>query len=100
MNVTSFRPGEVSLCVLEVGDHPDIRHKSRIAYEYVASTTTAAKLMDALDRGLMELREPISAELLQRIRAGAMASKDISAACQTLLRDQGCDGSGPGTSDR
>lgn len=73
VNVTTRRPGSDDTCVLQVNDHPFIRHESVIAYQY-ARLTRNAVLGDSARRQLLQMRQPVSPQLLERIQNGALAS--------------------------
>lgn len=90
VNVTSWKDGGFNddSCTLDVGDHPSIHHKSFICYELAKVTS----LRD-LDRGFSDLGlsegEPVSGEVLTKIRAGANASPHLRNGYKKLLQRQG-----------
>jgi hypothetical protein len=65
VSLTTVTPLKETVCILEVGDHPWIRHRTCVFYEYpkVVSLETLHRLQDA---GLLQLKEPLSPRLLKR----------------------------------
>lgn len=60
-------------CELEPGDHEFIAHRSAISYS-TARRVSAVRIARGLSEGIVELREDMSAQLLERARAGLLAS--------------------------
>lgn len=88
VNVTSHKPHHDQTCLLEAGEHPWLKWRSCIMYEG-ARVTSIADCDRVIKSGHVEFREPVSPELLQRIRDGAATTDRISLAHQRLLVDQG-----------
>jgi len=65
VSVTTFRPKEETCCILTAGEHPFVQHRSCIRYR-------DARIASA---GELVRREPVSGELLARIRDGAGESE-------------------------
>ena len=65
---TRRRKSEILVC-LEVGDHPFIKHPSVIAYAY-SRIRSVDEIELAIKSGNAKMREPVTSELLRRIRAG------------------------------
>jgi hypothetical protein len=70
------------------GDHPFIKHKSCIRYKD-ARVASLAQIRTLLNGGQMTRREPVSAELLARIRDGARESDFLPEEYRRLLQSQG-----------
>jgi hypothetical protein len=72
--VTTWGPRSDETCELNVGDHPFVRHRSTIAYS-AARMFSAAQLETVLTSVICKgTRAAVSAALLERIQAGALAS--------------------------
>lgn len=69
VSVTTRRRKSETLVCLEVGDHPFIQHPSVIAYAY-SRIRSVDEIELAVKSGNAKMREPVSSELLRRIRAG------------------------------
>lgn len=69
VSVTTRRRKSETLVRLEVGDHPFIKHSSVIAYAY-SRIRSVDEIELAIKSGNAKMREPVSSELLRRIRAG------------------------------
>jgi len=78
VNLTSWRLKAVGLndsgCILEVGDHEFVRHKSYINYSQT-KPPYVKDLHTAIDNGLLILNEPCKDELFIKILDGASNSK-------------------------
>ena len=70
--VTAHRRSE-RLVVLQTEDHPFIQHESVIAYGFL-KIRTVSDIQELLNRGFAKRRDPVSAALLKRIRAGLLDS--------------------------
>ena len=75
-NISSVKENKYfdDTCVLEKGDHPFIKHRSYVAYNY-SSITSIRDLNDNNKRGKIHRQEPISEETLTRICEGLLESK-------------------------
>lgn len=80
-------PGCDPACLLEPGDHPFIREKTYVAYEW-ARNPSLTSLQQLFQNGECEEREPASPELVQRIIDGALQSDEIPLAIQEEIRRQ------------
>ena len=75
-------------CILDVGDHPFIRHKTCIAFDYadVVSTQLLEEKLANID---ILPREPASHELMNKIWDGAARTNRMKLRCFEILRTQG-----------
>ncbi len=73
VSLSTFRRHSDRTAILQAGDHPFIQHDTCAVYAD-ARRTTAAKLRQALAIGEAIAREPASAELLAKLRAGLLRS--------------------------
>lgn len=87
VNFTSWRKGVDESCVVEPGDHPFFEHKSVVNY-HDAVEREKQELQAALDVTRLEMREPLSPQLLERIRAGAAVSEHLEYRHRDLLDRQ------------
>ena len=67
VSVTTLKEHKDQACPLKRGCHPCITHASCVAYN-LAKVVSLAKLLECKDAGLLKLQEPVSSELLERIR--------------------------------
>lgn len=70
--VTAHKRSE-RLVVLNIGDHPFIRHESVIAYHF-SKIRMVSDIEELLGKGIAKKREPVTPELLNRIQAGLVDS--------------------------
>lgn len=79
VNLTTMRnkPGEDKSCILNIGDHPFIKHKSIIDYKravsYDAIRLLRAKFNTSL-RSIIQFKEELDDEILLKIQQGAQTS--------------------------
>jgi hypothetical protein len=73
VSVTTRHRKSEALVILNVGDHPFIKWASVISYRH-AQIRNVKQLEAAIECGLAAKREPVSASLLRRIRAGLLES--------------------------
>lgn len=70
---TTLRPHSDPTCVINGGEHPFVRHDTAVCYSDVRSITQAQLDVAMIHRAAFP-REPVSADLLKRIRDGFFAS--------------------------
>jgi hypothetical protein len=87
VNFTTFDPEEESCCIINIGEHPFITRKSCVRYKdaRIASVIALKKLQKT---GTIRLREPVSGNLLARIRDGASESDFFPEGCRRILEAQ------------
>ena len=88
VSLTTWRADKDQNCVLDVGDHPFLKHKSCIAFD-LAKCVSQEKLQIWIARGELELHDSANFELLFRLLDGAAASRRIPIKCRSILEDQG-----------
>jgi hypothetical protein len=89
VNFTSWQPLHDSTCLLAGDEHPFLKHATCVNYP-AAQLTTVAKLKALHTSGELRLYpDPLSPELLQRIRNGARDSLRIMNEHRQLLESQG-----------
>ena len=88
VSVTTYEDYKESVCLLDVGDHPRVSHKSCIAYNE-ARLTTLESLKSLQAVGSLNSQPPVSSDLLSRIRAGVSLSTRIRSELIDILLDQG-----------
>jgi hypothetical protein len=71
--LTTLRAHSDRSCILRPGDHPFIRHETAVAYNNVRRYTGAA-LAAEIASGTARRRDPVSPDVLARLRAGFFAS--------------------------
>ena|SRR5215218_3257612 len=67
--LTSDRGYTDQTCILDVGDHPFIRHRTSVDYK-VCSQWRAARIQEYINTGVAKPRAQMDAAVLQRIREG------------------------------
>jgi hypothetical protein len=75
-------------CVLNPGDHPFIRESSVICYR-AGQLFTSPQIEGFIAGGLWAMDKPVSPEVLERIRVGAVISKFTKEDFKTLLYRDG-----------
>jgi hypothetical protein len=85
VNFTTNRTWADDTCVVQSGEHKDIRHESVIAYKR-AKLRSQSTIEEQLRNGTFLATDPVSAELLQRIQEGALNSIDTPQNVQSIVR--------------
>ena len=67
--MTSYDVTKEDVCLIHVGEHPFVKHKTCIAYGSAKEARLEA-LVQLRDTGYLQPAEPVSPELLDRIRRG------------------------------
>ncbi len=87
VNMTTDRGIDRS-CILNVGDHPFVEHPTCMRYD-MARIETNQDLERHVASDTIQLHQPVSADILERIRLGAATTDHIPLKCKQLLIDQG-----------
>lgn len=74
-----------STCYLEVGDHPFIRHRSYVFYA-VATAYPIATLEQMVVSGEIEVREPVSEDVMVRVTQGLLDSRHSKPRWKGIVR--------------
>jgi hypothetical protein len=88
VSMTSYDVTKEKVCLLDVGDHPFIKHRTCIAYDF-AKVAPLKALVALRDQGQLTVSQPVSDELLERICQGISLSRRISVEYVMLMIDQG-----------
>jgi hypothetical protein len=88
VSMTSYDVTKEKVCLLDVGDHPFVKHRTCIAYDF-AKVAPLQALVTLRDQGHLSMGEPVSDELLERIRQGTSLSRRINVEHVVLKIDQG-----------
>jgi hypothetical protein len=88
VSMTSYDVSKEDACLLDVADHPFVQHETCIAYAD-AREAPLESLIKLRDAGHLRLGEPVSSELLDRIRRGVSVSRRIKLKFLELMLDQG-----------
>ena len=85
VNMTTYRAGSEECCVLQVGDHPAVKHKSVINY-LKARNVPVANIDKAHKKrpDCIIFAEKAELTLIIRILQGALRSKLINAECRAI----------------
>lgn len=62
-------------CILEVGDHPFIKHQSCAAYDHARCIPMAA-VKEEIRKGTIKIQEPASAAVVIRLQVGFVKSDE------------------------
>ena len=85
VNMTTFRAGSESCCVLKSGDHPAVKHESVINYLKARKVPVANIEKAHKSRpDLIVFAEKADTKLIVKILQGALESKLISAECLAI----------------
>jgi hypothetical protein len=83
----SWQPHHDQACVVEAGEHPFVVHSTCVNYS--GAELVQDSILERLKAdGKLRVRQPLSAELLSRIRSSA-ENADIPTKCYAVLRAQG-----------
>ena len=74
--IVSLRENSDESCVLNVGDHPFIKHPSCAAYDFVRAIPTAGVESD-IASGEIVLQAPLSDDVLRRLQIGFINSDEV-----------------------
>lgn len=88
VNITSYDPREDQACILEATDHPSLSGRSLVNYPR-ARVCSIEELDAFVAAGLVRLLDPVSEELLRRIRECALESKRMKLGHADILIEQG-----------
>jgi hypothetical protein len=86
-NMTTDRGIDRS-CILNPGDHPFVNRPTCIRYD-MARIVTNAELERHVSSNAIRLQDPVSADVLERIRQGAATTDHITFGCKQVLIEQG-----------
>jgi len=75
-------------CTLNAGDHPFVTHPTCMRYD-MARIVSNAELEKFAASNTIRLHDPVSREVLGRIRQGAAMTAYIPFKCKQVLIDQG-----------
>ena len=84
VNVTSHKGGCDESCVLNIGDHPFVTHRSVINYAD-ARIANIDKIAESIASGSFKGHYPVSSHILERIQQGGLSSSAISFKCHYFL---------------
>ncbi len=87
VSMTTYEDYKEDMCLLDVGDHPNISHKTCIAYNE-ARMTTLETLKTSIGGGHLSMQPSVSEAVLWRIRAGVSKSTKIHYKYVEILLDQ------------
>lgn len=84
---TTLRSHSDRTCVITPGEHPFVQHDTCVAYSETRRIT--AERLRVLVRSRQAIaKEPVSPELLRRIREGLFASQHTPHAIVTMAREE------------
>ena len=83
--IVTLRSGADTTCVLNVGDHPFIRHASRVDYGRM-DQRPEAQLVRMLRDGVLQEREPLARNVLERVLEGVFKSPHAAPFARDFVR--------------
>lgn len=87
VNFTTWEPHLDQCCIVGKGDHPFLAHRSVVNFS--RARLVAGEVLDQLRlAGRLQLIEPLSQELLTRIRRASLDSKTLALEFADILLDQ------------
>lgn len=87
VSFTTLEPYKDGTCIVHVGEHPFIRHPTCVMYSDTRRITQE-KLNAAFNSRAAVKQDPVSAELLDRVRAGLFASGYTPHSIIEMARDE------------
>jgi len=87
VNFTTWTPQEEQACIAMPGEHPFLTLKSAVRYKD-ARIATAGDLEKLLAKGKLTRHEPLSGQLLGKMRDGVVMSDFVPEKCRRILEDQ------------
>jgi hypothetical protein len=87
ISLTTAAPHKESVCLIQAGEHPWVRHETCVAYDK-AKVVSLDQLYALKNKGLIQLQAPVSAILLKRIRDSAADSVDLAIELADILSEQ------------
>lgn len=87
VNFTTWEPHLDQACIVQRGEHSFIAHRTVINFAR-SKITTDANLELLRFRRRLEFLDPLSAQLLAKIRESAMLSTTLPLECADILLDQ------------
>ena len=88
VSVTTWREGKDPACMIERGEHPFVTHRSCMAY-IEARCVSRDNLYTLKDGGYLKMQEPVSTELLGRMREAAAHTQNLKPVFKAILQRQG-----------
>jgi len=89
VGMTSWDPREDQSCILLPGDHSTVYHRTCITYSRGNAKASNTELDAMFRAGLLQVFEPVSNDVLQRIRKGAIESTRTPKDFKEMLVRQG-----------
>jgi hypothetical protein len=87
VSMTSHDVDKEDVCLIDPGEHPRVKQRTCICYK--PARATSLKNLDRLrDSGYLQMQEPVSADLLERIRRGVALSRRIELEHLELMEEQ------------
>jgi hypothetical protein len=89
VGMTSWDALEDQSCILTVGEHSTVTHRTCITYSRGNAKASNAEIDKMLAAGLLRKFEPATEEVLKRIRQGAILSTRTPGDFKKMLIEQG-----------
>jgi hypothetical protein len=87
VSLTTYTVDQEDTCIIGVGEHTFVRHETCVAYGRTKKTSRQA-LCALRDCGRIVMQDPVSPEIVNRIRQGASRSRRIPREFIEIMGDQ------------
>ena len=88
VSITTWREGKDPACMIEREEHPFVTHRSCLTY-IEARVLSRDSFYTLKDGGYLKLQEPVSNELLGRMREAAAKTQNLKPVFKEILQRQG-----------
>jgi hypothetical protein len=85
--LTTLRPHSDRTCIIRPGEHPFVQHDTCAAYNETRRLT-AGRLEELIRERQAVSKQPVSPELLERLREGLLASPRTPHAITAMAREE------------
>jgi hypothetical protein len=90
VNLTTQKKDSETTCVISPGEHPFVKHSTVVNYQDACEcpVNSIEGALGKLTSTHIEAREPLSAEILKRVKLGALASPAIKRRYKAIIKEQ------------
>jgi hypothetical protein len=88
VSLTTYTVDQEDACIIGAGEHKSVRHETCVAYGRTRKASSEA-LCSLRDCGKIIMNDPMSPEIVNRIRQGASLSRRIPREFIEIMGDQG-----------
>ena len=84
-HLTTLRSRTEPTCIIRPGEHKFVEHDTAVQYS-ATYVCPAGESLAAFERQIKKTHDPLTPELLERMKKGAMASSNVSDDIKNLLK--------------